>query len=127
MTTAITPNRRKLLIALESIVGNEFYNPSIQNYGPGGIREPDGRAFRYPLTLQRADGEAEKIRSYSIPDEIGDKMLRSGYYKFGANQLNVMKALDRILNHLETNYGFVIDGDAGPGEEHDPKAVSEEE
>lgn len=116
MTTSITPNRRKLLIALESIIGNEFYNPSIQNYGPGGIREPDGRALRYPLTLQRPDGETEKIRNYSIPEEIGDEMLRSGYYKFGANQLDVMKALDRILTHLEANCGLVIDQNAGARE-----------
>lgn len=109
MATSISPNRRNLLIALESILGNEFYNPSIQNYGPGGVREPDGRAFRYPVTLENPDGETEKVRSYSIPTETSDAMLRSGYYKFGANQLDVMKALDRILTHLETNYGLVID------------------
>lgn len=124
--TSITPNRRKLLIALESIIGNEFYNPSIQNYGPGGIREPDGRALRYPLSVQHADGVVEKIRTSAIPGEIGDEALRSGYYRFGANQLDVMKALDQILTHLEANYGLVVDEDAGASRGDGGKSGGEE-
>ena len=31
--------RKRLLIELEDIVGNEFYNANIQNWGPGGVFE----------------------------------------------------------------------------------------
>ena len=42
MVDKLPKARRKALIQLESILGNECYNASIQNYGPGGIREADG-------------------------------------------------------------------------------------
>lgn len=100
--------RRKALIQLESIIGNECYNASIQNYGPGGIREADGRAFRYPLMVRLSDQEKQKIRNHSVPDNVSDEALRSGYYAFGANQLDVMTALERMLRHLEKHHDLVI-------------------
>lgn len=100
--------RRNVLVQLESILGSECYNASIQNYGPGGIREADGRAFRYPLVVRINDQEKQKIRDYCVPDEISDEALRSGYYSFGANQLDVMTALERMLRHLEEHHGLVI-------------------
>lgn len=122
VTASLSPSRRNLLIALESIIGNEFYNPKIQNYGPGGVRESDGRAIRYPLTLQKANGETEKIRGFPITEVIGDEVLLSGHYKVGANQLDVMRALDQILSYLEAKHGLEIEKDAGrrKGEEELP-------
>jgi hypothetical protein len=43
--------RKRLLIALEKIVGNEFYNANIQKYGPGGVFEGEGREYRYPISF----------------------------------------------------------------------------
>lgn len=100
--------RREVLVQLESILGNECYNASIQNYGPGGIREADGRGFRYPLTIRLNDEDKEKIRDHSVPDSIPEKALRSGYYSFGANQLDVMTALEKMLRHLEKHHDLVI-------------------
>jgi len=45
-------SRRQVLVRLESILGNACYNANIQNYGPGGIREAEGRSFRYPLLIR---------------------------------------------------------------------------
>ncbi|UQI40986.1 hypothetical protein [Vreelandella venusta] len=109
MTKKLSKNRRNLLAQLESMIGNECYNASIQNYGPGGSREADGRAFRYPLTIRIDDENKQKIRSKRIPDTISDQSLRSGYYSFGANQLDVMKALNDILVYLEKNHGLNVE------------------
>ena len=111
MINKLSEARRKVLIRLESILGNECYNASIQNYGPGGIRESDGRAFRYPLTVRLSDQPQQKIRSQSAPENIPDEALRSGYYSFGANQLDVMAALEKMLLHLEMHHGLIIKED----------------
>lgn len=108
MTNSISKDRRKLLVRLESIIGNECYNGSIQNYGPGGVREGDGRAFRYPLTVRTGLNEKTKIRDVSIPPSVPNEALLSGCYSFGANQLDVMNGLNKIIDHLERHYGLVI-------------------
>lgn len=108
MFDKLPKTRREVLVQLESILGNECYNASIQNYGPGGIREADGRGFRYPLTVRLNDEDKEKIRNHSVPDSIPEKALRSGYYSFGANQLDVMTALEKMLRHLEKHHDLVI-------------------
>jgi len=100
--------RRKLLIQLESILGNECYNANVQNYGPGGVREADGRAFRYPLTVQLNDQDKQKIRDHCVPRTVTDEALRSGHYSFGANKLDVMSALEKVLQHLEEHHELVI-------------------
>lgn len=108
MTEKIPKARRELLVQLESILGNECYNASIQNYGPGGVRESDGRSFRYPLMVRLNDEEKLKIRDSSVPENVSDSALRSGYYSFGANQLDVMSALERMLRHLEQHHCLKI-------------------
>ena len=108
MPKKLHKSRRKLLVQLEGILGKECYNGSIQNYGPGGSREAEGRSFRYPLTVRETDGEKQKIRSFTIPDNISDEAVRSGYYAFGANQLDVMSGIERILSFLEEKHGLVI-------------------
>lgn len=100
--------RRNVLIKLESILGAECYNANIQNYGLGGSREADGRSFRYPLTVRLSADEKQKIRTGSVPDTITDEALRSGYYAFGANQLDVMTALERMLTYLEKHHSLTI-------------------
>ena len=93
---------------MESILGNACYNGNIQNYGPGGVREAEGRSFRYPVTMRLQDGSKSKVRDTTIPASVPNEVLLSGYYAFGANQLDVMAALDRILKHLEQSYGLVV-------------------
>ena len=39
MVDKLPKARRKVLIQLESILGNECYNASIQNYGAGGAAD----------------------------------------------------------------------------------------
>jgi hypothetical protein len=93
---------------MESILGNECYNGNIQNYGPGGVRESDGRAFRYPLTLRGKDGAVTKIRDAHVPSATSTEDLLRGYYAFGANRLDVVAGLDKILTFLEQQHGLVI-------------------
>jgi hypothetical protein len=108
MSTSLSKSRRAILIKLENILGKECYNANIQNYGAGGVREAEGRAFRYPLTLRDTDGSTKKIRS-EIPPTVRDEMVRSGYYAFGANQLDVMEGLEKILQYLEKHHGLLIE------------------
>lgn len=109
MANKLSSARRKLLVQLESILGNECYNANIQNYGPGGIRQANGRGFRYPLMVRINDQEKKKIRDFRVPNFISDEAIRSGYYAFGANQLDVMVALEKMLQLLEKNHGLVIE------------------
>lgn len=108
MPKPLSKARRQLLVRLEGLLGSQCYNASIQNYGPGGVREAEGRSFRYPVTLRAADGRATKVRDALIPDSASDEMVRSACYAFGANQLDVMAGLEKILEHLERHHGLVV-------------------
>ena len=101
MSTKITKERASLLAKLEQIVGSNCYNGSIQNYSPGGSFEGEGRHFRYPLTLADAEGTTWKRRSPAT-DETPEA-LSTGFYSFGANRLHIIKALNEVLDYLETN------------------------
>ena len=108
MSQSLSTARRNLLVRLESMLGNECYNANIQNYGPGGVREADGRSFRYPLTLRAKDSTKIKVRETSVPASVSNDILLSGYYAFGANQLDVMAGLNRIVDYLERRHGLVV-------------------
>lgn len=113
MSKPLSKNRRKLLVQMEGIIGGECYNSNIQNYGPGGVRESAGRGFRYPVMLRASDGSKTKIRDTTIPQSATDEMVRSGYYAFGANQLDVMAGLERILQFLEKHHGLIVEHQSG--------------
>ncbi|MBW6453783.1 MAG: hypothetical protein K0A92_08400 [Methyloprofundus sp.] len=100
MSKKLSKERRALLVRMESILGNECYNANIQNYGPGGAREAAGRNFRYPVMLRDAEGSKSKVRESPIPATATDDMVRSGYYAFGANQLDVMAAKEKVLQYI---------------------------
>ncbi|MGH6979480.1 MAG: hypothetical protein ACRED4_09345 [Brevundimonas sp.] len=100
----VTP-MRELLVRMEEILGSECYNANIQNYSNWGVWEGEGRSFRYPVTYLRAGGE-EKRRSRTsdlAPDE-----LITGHYRFGANEVGVMRALVRVIEMLRDDYGLVL-------------------
>lgn len=94
--------RNRLLIELEKIVGNEFYKRNIQNWGPGGVCEGEGRTFRYPLILHDKEGHATKTRQ--VDAALPAEQVITGMYKFGANELSIMRELDQLLTHLERHY-----------------------
>lgn len=102
----LTKKRAKLLADLEYLIGGNCYNASIQNWGPGGVFEGEGRDFRYPLTLVDNEGVKRKCR-YKAETETPSELI-TGYYAFGANQLQIMMAMDEVLRHLEQNYGLKI-------------------
>jgi hypothetical protein len=101
-----TKKRAKLLAELEYLVGSACYNASIQNWGPGGAFEGEGRDFRYPLTVVGPEGDKKKVRYKADSDDPAK--LVTGYYAFGANQLQIMMALDDVLRHLELNHDLKI-------------------
>lgn len=101
----ISEARRALLLRFESMIGNSCYNGNIQNWGPGGEWEGEGREFRYPITF--IGGSGQKIKRHNtFSSEITDTMLRNGYYAFGANELHIMHALGKVLDFLEEEYGI---------------------
>lgn len=116
--------RRQLLIELERIIGRSCYNGHIQNYGPGGSWEGEGRRFRYPMAL----GPGRAVREGTVLDSVSNAELLGGHYAFGANRLGIMRALLDVVKHLEQNYGFQVGSDADaeqvvPPDARDPPAA----
>ncbi|MBY5986139.1 hypothetical protein KUW18_18800 [Halomonas sp. DP5Y7-2] len=94
--------RKQLLIKMEKVIGSSCFNGNIQNWGPNGQWLGEGRAFRYPLKLN-------KIGSRKVVDkDIPMRDLMTGRYAFGANQLHIIQALDEVLNMLQNDYGLKI-------------------
>ena len=96
---------RELLIRMEAIIGEECYNDNIQNYSAWGVWEGEGRSFRYPVTVLR-NGETEKRRSRF--DDLQAEELVTGHYRFGANELSIHRALVKIIDMLEADYGLKV-------------------
>ena len=96
--------KKKILAEMETIIGNSCYNGNIQNWGPGGEWYGEGREFRYPITF--LDNGTEKDKCRDTNPSMGIKRMRTGYYAFGANRLNIIHALERVLSKLESEYGF---------------------
>ncbi len=96
---------RDLLTRMEAIIGDECYDDNIQNYSSWGVWEGEGRSFRYPVTILR-NGEAEKRRSRF--DDLQAEELVTGHYRFGANELSIYRALVKIIDMLETDYGLKV-------------------
>ncbi len=98
--------RKTLLLELENIIGNECYNQNIQNWGPHGTFEGEGREFRYPVTFIGADGN--KVKRKSVDKSIPLAVAVTGYYAFGANQLQIIRALDKVVAYLEEKYDLAV-------------------
>ncbi|MGX1260001.1 hypothetical protein [Sinorhizobium fredii] len=96
---------RDLLVRMENIIGEECYNDNIQNYSSWGVWEGEGRSFRYPVTVLRG-GKAEK-RKFRFDDLLAEELV-TGHYKFGANELSIYRALIKIVDMLETEYGLNV-------------------
>jgi hypothetical protein len=96
--------RQRLILELEDIIGDECYNASIQNWGPNGVFLGEGRSFRYPITFINEEGRQIKRRSADL--SLTSNVFQTGYYAFGANKLNIIRALDYVLRHLEEEYGL---------------------
>lgn len=99
LTQEVSP-RRDLLIALEDIIARSCSNYHADN-------------FRYPLTTF-VEGRESKVRK--IDDSLPDDALYNGTYEFGANSLEVYKALLQMIKFIEKNYDIdlktplVLDG-----------------
>jgi hypothetical protein len=64
MSKLISLKRAMLIADLEYLVGNNCYNPKIQNYGAHGIYEGEGRSIRYPLTTLNEEVDCHFTREY---------------------------------------------------------------
>jgi hypothetical protein len=96
--------RKRLLIELEDIIGHEFYNAKIQNWGPGGVFEGEGRGLRYPVTFHDKDGTT--IKTKHVDASLSAETIMTGVYKVGQNELSIMRALDLVLTRLERKHGL---------------------
>ena len=74
--------------------------------GPGGVFEGEGREFRYPVTFR--DIEGKKLKRRNVNHDIDGNILLDGYYAFGANELHIMKGLNRLLDYLEREHDLKI-------------------
>ena len=96
---------KELLTKMENIIGKECYNANIQNYGPWGEWEGEGRSFRYPITFL-VNGRNDKRGS--TPSDIEPEVLMTGRYRFGANELNIFRALEKVVGMLQVEYGLQL-------------------
>lgn len=101
---AIDPIKH-LLIEIEKIIGSECYNDNIQNYSSWGELDSEGRAFRYPVKFYTDNGENKR---WAVPANIPSEELITGYYAFGANELNIYRALYKVVEHLRKNYNLNV-------------------
>lgn len=95
----------EILTRMENIIGSECYNGNIQNYSSWGAWEGEGRSFRYPVTYIY-NGQEQKHKNLTVI--LKPEVLITGYYKFGANELNIYRALVRIVDMLRSEYGLKI-------------------
>jgi hypothetical protein len=102
----MSAQRVRLLLELEDIIGSECYNQNIQNWGPNGVFEGEGREFRYPVTFIGSDGT--RIKRKSVDSSIPVTVAVTGYYAFGANQLQKVLGLDKVVAYLEEKYKLTI-------------------
>ncbi|MGY3622145.1 hypothetical protein ACVJGD_008341 [Bradyrhizobium sp. USDA 10063] len=100
----ITKRRLRLLLEIERIIGRECYNAKTQKWGPNEVFEGEGRHF--PITF--IDSNGDKIKRKNVDSSLSAEVAITGYYAFGANQLLIMRALDKVIRHLEDNHGFSI-------------------
>jgi hypothetical protein len=98
--------RTRLLLELENLIGNECYNQNIQNHGPGGVFESAGRHIRYPITFIGADGT--KLKRKLVERNLSSEIAKTGYYAFGANQLQIMRGLEKVLEYLEKHHELKV-------------------
>lgn len=94
--------KKELMIEIENIIGNSCYNGNIKNLGPNYVRYCDGREFRYPITF--IDEDAKKEKCWSTDQSMPLNRVKTGYYAFGANQLHIMEAIEKVINFLEENH-----------------------
>jgi hemoglobin-like flavoprotein len=96
---------KSLLIELEEIIGDECYNGNTQNYASWGELDSIGRKFRYPVNFY-TDSAGKK--EWTVPLDVSSEELITGYYKFGANELNIYRALFKIVSHLREKYDLKV-------------------
>jgi hypothetical protein len=96
---------RDLLVRMEAIIGDECYNANIQNYSSWGVWEGEGRSFRYPITVVR-NGVSGK--HWGRLQDLQPEELVTGHYKFGANELSIYRALVKVIDMLEKEYGLKV-------------------
>jgi hypothetical protein len=96
---------KMLLIELEEIIGSECYNGYIQNYSSWGELESEGRNFRYPVKFYAGNDEKKRRK---VSADVPSEELITGYYAFGANELNIYRALYKVVQHLRKNYGLSV-------------------
>ncbi|WP_018075340.1 hypothetical protein [Novosphingobium nitrogenifigens] len=96
---------RELLQRMEQIIGSSCYNANIQNRSWGYL-ESSGRQFRYPVTFYTSDTSNEK--RWDRQDDLSPEALITGHYKVGANELNIYRALVKIVDMLREDYGLQL-------------------
>ena len=85
----ISKERASLLRELEQIIGSETFNRKTQNYGP-------------------KDETGEKIKPKPPYSNLPIDVQMTGRYVMGANELHIMRALDKAIQYLEENHGLKI-------------------
>ena len=99
----LTKKTIQLICELESIIGDECYNP---NSFDGWTLE-EGCSFRYPVSYEDKDDMAHKTR-YKV-ENMDKNHINSIRYVFGSNNLFIGSAIVKVLERLEQKYDLDFD------------------
>jgi len=89
---------KTLLIEVESIVGQMFFNYR-------------GDQMSYPLTYETsAKGEKTTAKSMTLNVQNNSEEILSARYVVGANHIRIFKALYNVVHCLKEKHGFSIAG-----------------
>lgn len=81
-----------LVCELETIVGNECFNPNSYN----GYTGEDGCAFRYPVHWKDKDGHRCSTKDEITEEEVEE--IHTIHYKFGSNHLYIGTAIKKSFS-----------------------------
>jgi hypothetical protein len=95
-----------LLVRMEEIIGQECY----QNYSSNGqiwgewIESGEGHSPFHDLVTYIQDGKVEKHQS-DVADLQREEFVK-GLFEFDPNALSIIRAMIRVIEMLEADYGF---------------------
>ena len=102
----IKTNMIPLLSEIEYKIGNSCYNGDSYN----GWTDEYGCSFRYPIVYEYKDTDgihSRKTRTSILSNsDITPENIKTVCYKFGANELEIGRAIIDVLNMLENRYGL---------------------
>ena len=63
----------------------------------------------YPITFIDAQGKKDKRRAITAQAIPPPEIAMTGYYQVGVNELSIMRALNKVVEHLVRKHNLKVD------------------